>query len=69
MSPEIKKMQASAVLLAALCIPSSSSSDKKSQPLGRDAIQSTVEDDIAKEKGEHLHIYKGMGFGGIERVE
>ena len=60
MSPEIKKMQASAVLLAALCIPSSSSSDKKSQPLGRDAIQSTVEDDIAKEKMARMATLLGF---------
>ena len=54
MSPEVKKMQASAVLLAALCIPATtaekgaggggrSGSGNGSKSLGgRDAIQSTV---------------------------
>jgi len=62
MSAEMKKQQASAVLLAALCIPASSSSgsDKKSKPLGRDAIQSTVEDDIAKEKMARMATLLGF---------
>eukprot|EP00579_Thalassiosira_antarctica_P010237 CAMPEP_0201909596 /NCGR_PEP_ID=MMETSP0903-20130614/1299_1 /ASSEMBLY_ACC=CAM_ASM_000552 /TAXON_ID=420261 /ORGANISM="Thalassiosira antarctica, Strain CCMP982" /LENGTH=1015 /DNA_ID=CAMNT_0048444135 /DNA_START=102 /DNA_END=3149 /DNA_ORIENTATION=- len=55
MSPEMKEQQASAVLLAALCIPTSEK--------GRDgggAIQSTVEDDIAKEKMARMATLLGF---------
>lgn len=64
MSAETRRTQASAVLLAALCIPSSSSSGTKDAGLssgqGRDAIQSTVEDDIAKEKTTRLATLLGF---------
>jgi len=62
MSPEMKKMQASAVLLAALCIPTTNSDINKgtSKSLGRDAIQSTVEDDIAKEKMARMATLLGF---------
>ena len=71
MSPEMKKMQASAVLLAALCIPATTAekgaggggrgSGNGSKSLGgRDAIQSTVEDDIAKEKMARLATLLGF---------
>lgn len=64
MSAETRRTQASAVLLAALCIPSSSSSGTKDTGLssgqGRDAIQSTVEDDIAKEKTARLATLLGF---------
>jgi translation initiation factor 3 subunit A len=62
MSPEMKKIQASAVLLAALCIPTTTSDINKgtSKSLGRDAIQSTVEDDIAKEKMARMATLLGF---------
>ncbi len=65
MSPETRRTQASAVLLAALCIPSTSvgSGGIGGQALdggGRDAIQSTVEDDIAKEKTARLATLLGF---------
>lgn len=64
MSPETRRTQASAVLLAALCIPSSSTGAKKGGDAlsggGRDAIQSTVEDDIAKEKTARLATLLGF---------
>jgi translation initiation factor 3 subunit A len=61
MSEDMKKMQASAVLLAALCIPSNTGDKKKAaKPLGRDAIQSTVEDDIAKEKMARMATLLGF---------
>ncbi|KAL9185162.1 hypothetical protein ACHAXT_002939 [Thalassiosira profunda] len=67
MSAEMRKTQASAVLLAALCIPASKG-DKAggsgAQSLGRDAIQSTVEDDIAKEKMARMATL--MGFHTTE---
>ena len=55
MRPEMKEQQAIAVLLAALCIPTSEK--------GRDgggAIQSTVEDDIAKEKMARMATLLGF---------
>ncbi|KAL7550626.1 hypothetical protein ACHAWF_013892 [Thalassiosira exigua] len=65
MSAEARRTQAGAVLLAALCIPVDS--DKKgkaggggSGALGRDAIQSTVEDDIAKEKMARMATLLGF---------
>ena len=67
MSEDMKKMQASAVLLAALCIPRTTNDGKKtasSKSLGRDAIQSTVEDDIAKEKMARMATL--MGFHTTE---
>lgn len=62
MSPEMKTMQASAVLLSALCIPTTTSeiNKGKSKSLGRDAIQSTVEDDIAKEKMARMATLLGF---------
>mmetsp|Transcript_15804 Transcript_15804/g.34208 ORF Transcript_15804/g.34208 Transcript_15804/m.34208 type:complete len:1013 (-) Transcript_15804:77-3115(-) len=62
MSEDMKTKQASAVLLAALCIPTSTSEKGKggSQALGRDAIQSTVEDDIAKEKMARMATLLGF---------
>lgn len=62
MSPEMKKMQASAVLLSALCIPTTTSEINKgrNKSLGRDAIQSTVEDDIAKEKMARMATLLGF---------
>ena len=62
MSDEMKTMQASAVVLAALCIPTSISDINKgaSKSLGRDAIQSTVEDDIAKEKTARMATLLGF---------
>ena len=68
MSPETRRTQASAVLLAALCIPSTSAGgakgDRAGGPAGgkggRDAIQSTVEDDIAKEKTARLATLLGF---------
>ena len=62
MSPEMQKIQASAVLLAALCIPTTTSDSNKgaSKSLGRDAIQSTVEDDIAKEKMARMATLLGF---------
>lgn len=62
MSEEMKSTQASAVILAALCIPTSNSEKGKagSKALGRDAIQSTVEDDIAKEKMARMATLLGF---------
>ncbi|KAL3823877.1 hypothetical protein ACHAXA_005459 [Cyclostephanos tholiformis] len=67
MSPETRRTQASAVLLAALCIPPTSVGSKGGvggHALGggggRDAIQSTVEDDIAKEKTARLATLLGF---------
>lgn len=63
MSAEMKRMQASAVLLAALCIPTTNSEKGgrgATKPLGRDAIQSTVEDDIAKEKMARMATLLGF---------
>mmetsp|Transcript_46912 Transcript_46912/g.99661 ORF Transcript_46912/g.99661 Transcript_46912/m.99661 type:complete len:1067 (-) Transcript_46912:310-3510(-) len=65
MSAEMKRTQASAVLLAALCIPTTTSEKGgrgggPGKPLGRDAIQSTVEDDIAKEKMARMAILLGF---------
>lgn len=67
MSPEMKKMQASAVLLAALCIPATaekggrgSGGGNKTLGQQRDAIQTTVEDDIAKEKMARLATLLGF---------
>lgn len=68
MSPEMKKMQASAVLLAALCIPATAEKGGRggaggnNKALGqqRDAIQTTVEDDIAKEKMARLATLLGF---------
>ena len=62
MSDEMKTTQASAVLLATLCIPTTTSDNNKgtSKSLGRDAIQSTVEDDIAKEKMARMAALLGF---------
>lgn len=62
MSAEMKSTQASAVLLAALCIPTSSNkgANASGKGLGRDAIQSTVEDDIAKEKMARMATLLGF---------
>ena len=62
MSDEMKTKQASAVLLAALCIPTTTSDINKGtgKSLGRDAIQSTVEDDIAKEKMARMATLLGF---------
>merc|ERR1719253_2488175 len=61
MSAEMKRTQASAVLLAALCIPTHAAETGTSgQSLGRDAIQSTVEDDIAKEKMARMATLLGF---------
>ncbi|KAL3787959.1 hypothetical protein ACHAW5_006982 [Stephanodiscus triporus] len=67
MSPATRRTQASAVLLAALCIPPTSAGGgghggKSDAHLGggRDAIQSTVEDDIAKEKTARLATLLGF---------
>mmetsp|Transcript_21797 Transcript_21797/g.43659 ORF Transcript_21797/g.43659 Transcript_21797/m.43659 type:complete len:972 (+) Transcript_21797:39-2954(+) len=62
MSDEMKTTQASAVLLATLCIPTTTSDNNKgtSKSLGRDAIQSTVEDDIAKEKMARMATLLGF---------
>ena len=64
MSPEMRKMQASAVLLAALCIPTTTADIMKgrSKPVTGDrlAIQSTVEDDIAKEKMARMATLLGF---------
>lgn len=69
MSPEMKKMQASAVLLAALCIPATAEKgggggrgggSNKALGQQRDAIQTTVEDDIAKEKMARLATLLGF---------
>lgn len=48
MSEEMKRMQASAVLLAALCIPSTTSAGGSSEK--QHGISSTIEDDIVKQK-------------------
>jgi translation initiation factor 3 subunit A len=63
MSPETRQMQASAVLLAALSIPKTTSDIKsKNKPATGDrlAIQSTVEDDIAKEKMARMATLLGF---------
>ncbi|KAL7498545.1 hypothetical protein ACHAWT_006443 [Skeletonema menzelii] len=62
MSDDMKTTQASAVLLAALCIPTTTSDINKvtGNSLGRDAIQSTVEDDIAKEKMARMATLLGF---------
>lgn len=62
MSVETRQMQASAVLLAALSIPKTTSDIKKNKPTTGDrlAIQSTVEDDIAKEKMARMATLLGF---------
>lgn len=68
MSAEMKKRQASAVLLAALCIPATTAekggrrngAGNKTLGQQRDAIQTTVEDDIAKEKMARLATLLGF---------
>jgi translation initiation factor 3 subunit A len=63
MSTETRQKQASAVLLAALCIPKTTSDIKsKSKAVTGDrlAIQSTVEDDIAKEKMARMATLLGF---------
>ncbi|KAL7481043.1 hypothetical protein ACHAW6_006719 [Cyclotella cf. meneghiniana] len=62
MSVETRQMQASAVLLAALSIPKTTSDIKKNKPATGDrlAIQSTVEDDIAKEKMARMATLLGF---------
>jgi translation initiation factor 3 subunit A len=62
MSTETRQQQASAVLLAALCIPKTTSDIKsKNKPVtDRLAIQSTVEDDIAKEKMARMATLLGF---------
>jgi translation initiation factor 3 subunit A len=62
MSAETRQMQASAVLLAALSIPKTTSDIKKNKPTTGDrlAIQSTVEDDIAKEKMARMATLLGF---------
>mmetsp|Transcript_25085 Transcript_25085/g.32743 ORF Transcript_25085/g.32743 Transcript_25085/m.32743 type:complete len:533 (+) Transcript_25085:705-2303(+) len=65
MSEEMMQMQASAVLLAALCIPTlpgknnKASGDKDSKS-GQHGISSTVEDDIAKEKTARMATLLGF---------
>lgn len=71
MSAETRSMQASAVLLAALCIPTTHADIVKNSKTGskravnmsgsdRLAIQSTVEDDIAKEKMARMATLLGF---------
>jgi len=66
MSAEVKRTQASAVLLAALSIPTSGASSeggnaKKNDSFNnRHAIQSTVDDDIAKEKMARMATLLGF---------
>eukprot|EP00804_Cyclotella_cryptica_P017601 CCRYP_006745-RB/>CCRYP_006745-RB protein AED:0.08 eAED:0.08 QI:143/0.85/0.75/1/0.85/0.75/8/361/997 len=62
MSAETRQMQASAVLLAALSIPKNTSDIRKNKPATGDrlAIQSTVEDDIAKEKMARMATLLGF---------
>ena len=63
MSDETRQKQASAVLLAALCIPKTTSDIKSKNKAGtgdRLAIQSTVEDDIAKEKMARMATLLGF---------
>ena len=63
MSSETRQMQASAVLLAALSIPKTTSDIKsKNKPVTGDrlAIQSTVDDDIAKEKMARMATLLGF---------
>eukprot|EP00956_Cyclotella_meneghiniana_P011046 scaffold15467_cov71-Cyclotella_meneghiniana.AAC.2 len=63
MSDETRQKQASAVLLAALCIPKTTSDIKSKNNAGtgdRLAIQSTVEDDIAKEKMARMATLLGF---------
>ena len=57
MSEEMKQMQASAVLLATLCIPNYKSSTSSQQQHG---ITSTVEDDIMKEKMARMATLLGF---------
>eukprot|EP01082_Thalassiosira_pseudonana_P014098 g12469.t1 g12469 contig6:1977849-1979284(-) len=64
MSAEMRTMQASAVVLAALCIPKTTSDIKGRNMVAasgdRLAIQSTVEDDIAKEKMARMATLLGF---------
>ena len=63
MSSETRRTQASAVLLAALVIPTDKKEGGKAaskQFGGRDAIQATIEDDIAKEKMARMATLLGF---------
>lgn len=57
MSEDMKKMQASAVLLAALCIPPTQSAKVTNKQHG---IASTVEDDIVKQKMSRMAVLLGF---------
>ncbi|GKY92816.1 hypothetical protein MPSEU_000251200 [Mayamaea pseudoterrestris] len=57
MTPEMKEMQASAVLLAALCIPQTQASAKGNKEHG---IASTAEDDIVKQKMARMATLLGF---------
>lgn len=57
MSDEMKQMQASAVLLAALCIPSLPNSSSEGKQHG---LTSTLEDDIVKEKMARMATLLGF---------
>ena len=58
MSDEMKRMQASAVLLAALCIPSLPNAS--SSQGGQHGLTSTLEDDIVKEKMARMATLLGF---------
>jgi translation initiation factor 3 subunit A len=57
MSEDMKRMQASAVLLAALCIPSLPNDSSQS---GQHGLTSTLEDDIVKEKMARMATLLGF---------
>ena len=60
MSDDMKRMQASAVLLAALCIPPTPNNSGQGAESKQHGIGSTIEDDIVKQKMARMATLLGF---------
>jgi len=60
MSDDMKRMQASAVLLAALCIPPTPNNSGTGAESKQHGIRSTIEDDIVKQKMARMATLLGF---------